>query len=117
MIDENQAKPSPEEQNLQLRGRISELEEEVARVRRALEIAETALKAHKDPMATLRHSMDEAPIGFALYTDEMRYRIVNKSLAEINGIAAEDHIGIFRALQKINVKYFRQLRPRGQLVS
>jgi PAS domain S-box-containing protein len=93
MSDETQAEPSPDEQNHQLRGRISELEEEVARVRRSLENAEMALKAYQDPIAMLRHSMDEAPIGFALYSDEMRYRVVNKSLAQMNGIPAEDHIG------------------------
>ncbi len=93
MSDETQMDSSPDEQNRQLRGRISELEEEVARVRRSLENAETALKAYKDPIAMLRHSMDEAPIGFALYTDELRYRVVNKSLAEMNGIPAEGHIG------------------------
>jgi PAS domain S-box-containing protein len=93
MSDETRAEPWPDEQNRQLRGRISELEEEVARVRRSLENAETALKAYKDPIAMLRHSMDEAPIGFALYTDEMRYRVVNKSLAQMHGIPAEDHIG------------------------
>ena len=93
MSDETQTEPSPHEQNRQLRGRISELEAELARVRRSLEVAETTLKAHQDPIAMLRHSMDQAPIGFALYTDEMRYRVVNKSLAEMNGIPAEDHIG------------------------
>ncbi len=93
MSDETQAEPSPDEQNRQLRGRVSELEEEVARLRRSLENAETALKAYKDPIAMLRHSMEEAPIGFALYSDEMRYRVVNKSLAQMNGIPAEDHIG------------------------
>src|SRR5271170_2236536 len=93
MSEETQTEPSPHEQNLQLRGRISELEAELARVRRSLEIAETTLKAHQDPIAMLRHSMDQAPIGFALYTDEMRYRVVNTTLAEMNGIPAEDHIG------------------------
>jgi two-component system cell cycle sensor histidine kinase/response regulator CckA len=92
MSDETLPAPS-DEQNRQLRTRISELEEEVARVRRSLETAETALKAHSDPIAMLRRSMDQAPIGFALYTDEMRYRVVNKCLAEMNGIPAEDHIG------------------------
>jgi two-component system cell cycle sensor histidine kinase/response regulator CckA len=93
MSDETQAEPSPDEQNRQLRARISQLEEEVARGRRSLEAADMALKAHTDPIAMLRHSMDQAPIGFALYTDELRYRVVNKFLAEMHGIPAEDHIG------------------------
>jgi len=94
MSDPTLAELSPDEQNRQLRARISELEEEVVRVRRSLETAETILNARKDdPIAMLRHSMDQAPIGFALYTDELRYRMVNKYLAEMHGIPAEDHVG------------------------
>ena len=93
MSDEIQAGPSPDEQNRELRTRVSELEEELARVHRSLETAETALKAHSDPIAMIRHSMDQAPIGFALYTDQLRYRVVNKFLAEMNGIPADEHIG------------------------
>src|SRR5271155_2578539 len=93
MSDEIQAEPSPDEQNRQLRTRVSELEQELARVQRSLETAETALAGHRDPIALIRHSMDQAPIGFALYTDELRYRVVNKCLAEMNGIPVEEHTG------------------------
>src|SRR5271154_5880474 len=93
MSDETPLEPSLNEQNGQLRARVSALEEELARVRRSLEISETALQARSDPMAMLHHAMDQAPIGFALYTDELRYRMVNKYLAEMHGIPAEDHVG------------------------
>jgi two-component system cell cycle sensor histidine kinase/response regulator CckA len=93
MSDDALPGPSADAENRQLRTRISELEEELAGVRRSLEAAETIRTAHQDPIALLRHSMDQAPIGFALYTDELRYRVVNKCLAEMNGIPAEEHIG------------------------
>jgi two-component system, cell cycle sensor histidine kinase and response regulator CckA len=115
MSDETQADPSPDEQNRQLRLRISELEEEVARVRRSLETAETVLKAHSDPIAILRHSMDQAPIGFALYTDELRYRVVNKCLAEMNGIPAPEHIG--RTVEEVVPHRAAQLREAFRQVT
>jgi two-component system, cell cycle sensor histidine kinase and response regulator CckA len=108
MSDGTPAEPSPDEQNRQLRARISELEQEVAGVRRSLETAEMTLKASQDPIAMLRHSMDQAPIGFALYTDELRYRMVNKCLAEMHGIPAEDHVG--RTVEEVVPRVAAQLR-------
>ncbi len=115
MSDETLPALSPDEQNRQLRARISELEEEVARVRRALETTETVLKAHSDPIAMIRHSMDQAPIGFALYTDELRYRVVNKCLAEMHGIPAEDHIG--RTVEEVVPHRASQLREAFRQVA
>jgi PAS domain S-box-containing protein len=40
-----------------------------------------------------------APIGLTIFDRELRYQRVNQRLAEINGIAAEDHIG--RTLREI----------------
>jgi sigma-B regulation protein RsbU (phosphoserine phosphatase) len=37
--------------------------------------------------------LDAAPIGFALLDTDLRYRYVNERLAEINGVAAADHLG------------------------
>jgi PAS domain S-box-containing protein len=34
-----------------------------------------------------------APVGLAFFDTELRYRRVNASLAEINGVAVDDHIG------------------------
>jgi two-component system cell cycle sensor histidine kinase/response regulator CckA len=115
MSDETLPALPPDEQNRQLRARISELEEEVGRVRRALETTETILKAHSDPIAMVRHSMDQAPIGFALYTDEMRYRVVNKCLADMNGIPAEDHIG--RTVEEVVPHRASQLREAYRQVA
>ena len=48
------------------------------------------LRASEDLLDTI---VTCAPVGFALFDLEMRYVRVNEALAEINGIAAEDHIG------------------------
>ena len=40
-----------------------------------------------------RALFDGAPIGLAVWDGEVRYRAINARLAEINGIAAADHIG------------------------
>jgi PAS domain S-box-containing protein len=34
-----------------------------------------------------------APVGIALLDDAMRFRLVNRPLAEMNGISADDHVG------------------------
>src|SRR5271169_5199027 len=115
MSDETLPALSPDEQNRQLRAHISELEEEVARVRRSLDTAETMLKTHRDPIALIRHSMDQAPIGFALYTDELRYRVVNKCLAEMNGIPADEHIG--RTVEEVVPRRAAQLREAFRQVT
>ena len=35
----------------------------------------------------------EAPVAFAFYDTQLRYRRINRMLAEINGISMETHIG------------------------
>lgn len=37
--------------------------------------------------------LQRAPIGFALVDEQCRYEMINETLAEINGVAVEDHIG------------------------
>jgi PAS domain S-box-containing protein len=37
--------------------------------------------------------LDRAPIGFAMVDADLRYRYVNQRLAEVNGVAAADHLG------------------------
>ena len=115
MNDESLPEPSPDEQNRQLRARVSELEEELVRARRLLENAEASLNARSEPIAMLRHSMDQAPIGFALYTDELRYQVVNKVLAEMNGLPAADHIG--RTVEEVVPHRAAQLREAFRLVN
>lgn len=44
--------------------------------------------------ALLETLLTEAPIGFAFFDVEMRYRRVNETLAEIHGISATDSLGL-----------------------
>lgn len=37
--------------------------------------------------------LDDAPVGFALLDTELRYILVNDTLAEVNGVSVADHIG------------------------
>src|ERR671933_450836 len=37
--------------------------------------------------------LDAAPVGIAFFDRDLRYIRVNRALAEINGLAAEEHVG------------------------
>ncbi|MDH6108964.1 PAS domain S-box-containing protein [Kitasatospora sp. MAP12-15] len=41
----------------------------------------------------VRQILDRASLGIAVLDPELRYRYVNRTLAEINGVAAADHLG------------------------
>ncbi len=43
--------------------------------------------------ALLSAVLSNAPIGFALVDDQYRYEIVNDTLAAINGVTADEHVG------------------------
>lgn len=47
----------------------------------------------RERFAQLQLLYDEAPLGLCFMDTELRYRRCNEKLAEINGIAAEDHLG------------------------
>ncbi|MER3423236.1 MAG: hypothetical protein C4293_08390 [Nitrospiraceae bacterium] len=59
--------------------------------------AEEALNASnaklRETSALLNMLLRKAPIGFAFFDDQLRYRVINESLAETNGIPAEAHLG------------------------
>lgn len=44
-------------------------------------------------LALLESLLKNAPVGFAFFDKEHRYIRINETLAELNGIAAQDHIG------------------------
>jgi PAS domain S-box-containing protein len=52
-----------------------------------------ATHEREQALATLNNLIASATVGIALLDAEMRFRIVNRPLAEMNGISAEDHIG------------------------
>jgi PAS domain S-box-containing protein len=43
--------------------------------------------------------MEHAPVGFALFDTDFRFRAVNQKVAEINGVSVRDHIG--RTVEKV----------------
>lgn len=47
----------------------------------------------EETLALLESLLKNAPVGFAFFDKEHRYIRINDTLAEINGIAAKDHIG------------------------
>ena len=49
--------------------------------------------ADTDETAALRALFEDAPVGLAIWDAGLRYRHVNHRLAEINGMAAEAHVG------------------------
>jgi two-component system cell cycle sensor histidine kinase/response regulator CckA len=46
-----------------------------------------------EALALLRGLTDDAPVGFAFFDCDVRYRLVNRHLAKKNGLPAEAHIG------------------------
>jgi PAS domain-containing protein len=74
--------------NRRLRLRIAELEEQLGRFHRPSENVEDS------PLVTvIRQLMADAPVGFAFLNTDFRYEVVNRRLAEMNGVPAALHIG------------------------
>jgi PAS domain S-box-containing protein len=60
---------------------------------RLLEAERGARRRAEQALAQLDAIVANAPLGVAFLDRDMRYRRVNRSLAELNGIAMEDHLG------------------------
>jgi PAS domain S-box-containing protein len=43
--------------------------------------------------SVLADLLDHAPFGFALFDEQGRYRMINRRLAAVDGVAASDHVG------------------------
>ena len=81
-----EAESARPDENQKLRSRIAELEAELARLRRS--------NPAEDPAVTvIRQLMEDAPVAFAFLNTEFRYEVVNRKLAEMNGVPAASHIG------------------------
>jgi two-component system cell cycle sensor histidine kinase/response regulator CckA len=52
-----------------------------------------AAREKDEAFAQLRALTDSAPVGFIFFDRDMRYGLVNKKLAELNGGSVEDHLG------------------------
>lgn len=65
--------------------------------------------------------LDNAPIGFAYLDRNFRYRVINRTLAQINGLPIMDHLGktmaeLFPRLNKIVYPHLRQVMAKGKPV-
>ncbi len=52
-----------------------------------------ASREKEEALALLRALTDGAPVGFAFFDREVRYRLVNKELAKNNGLSVEEFLG------------------------
>jgi PAS domain S-box-containing protein len=66
--------------------------------RSARHLAELAVQASRS-QAVLSTVLERAPIGFALFGPDLRFKVVNEALAAINGVRAADHLG--RSLHEV----------------
>lgn len=62
--------------------------------------ARTGVPALADDPDLLVLVLDAAPVGFACFDTSLRYLHVNRRLAELDGLAAEDHVG--RTAQQVS---------------
>src|SRR5689334_21411479 len=68
-----------------LRDRVAELEQEIRQ--------KTDTADDDTVLASLRRLMEDAPVGFAFLNADCRYQVVNRKLAEMNGVPAALHLG------------------------
>ena len=58
-----------------------------------LAASQRATREAEEARATLDSLVHVAPVGIALFDNQMRYRLVNEALAHIDGVAAAAHLG------------------------
>lgn len=51
------------------------------------------VRQNEETLALLNTLLDNAPVGMAFFDQNFRYVLVNKALAELNGVPVEAHIG------------------------
>jgi two-component system cell cycle sensor histidine kinase/response regulator CckA len=74
--------------------------------KRAEAVLRETVRSKEEALAQLDTLLSSAPIGFAFYTPDLVYRRINKSLAAINGLSVEQHLG----------KTLREVLPEMSLV-
>jgi PAS domain S-box-containing protein len=66
---------------------------DITKRKRAEEVLRETVRSKEEALAHLDTLLSSAPIGFAFYTPDLVYQRVNKSLAAINGLSIEEHLG------------------------
>lgn len=75
----------------------------------------------REQLAELELIYRTAPIGLALYGPDLRYQRVNEELARINGVPAEQHVGLMTRdlnpdVAKAVEAYLRRVFSRGESI-
>ncbi|NLW69418.1 MAG: PAS domain S-box protein [Bacteriovoracaceae bacterium] len=73
--------------------RIAELERHAARCGRATEDSFEDSDNASVYMTLMHEAFNASPIGLAIFDTDMRYVTINRTLADLNGKPAQDHIG------------------------
>ncbi|HUX34786.1 MAG TPA: ATP-binding protein, partial [Gemmatimonadaceae bacterium] len=96
-----------EEQAMELEQQVEELEvsntelgEALDAVRQARDRAESESYARQRNAALLSAALVSSPIGLSLLDCDLRYIQVNRAIAAVTGLAADDHVG--RTLREVN---------------
>ncbi|MDY7228258.1 sensor histidine kinase [Hyalangium rubrum] len=89
--------------------------------RAAVEQAKEEQRKSEQVRAALDTFFDAVPAGMALFDDQLRYMRINRSLAEINGLSVEAHIGhttreLFPELNPHPEGLLRQVLSTGKTV-
>ncbi|MFA5948987.1 MAG: PAS domain-containing protein [Hyphomicrobium sp.] len=66
---------------------------DMTELKRAVEEREHLAGLLNDQVQELEAIYDRAPVGLALIDNELHFKRVNRRLAEINGVSAQDHLG------------------------
>jgi PAS domain S-box-containing protein len=62
-------------------------------IARDMSVRHQAMKEKEDALALVSALTNAAPVGLAFFDCDLRYRLVNEHLADMNGISAEAHLG------------------------
>ncbi|MDQ1636792.1 MAG: two-component system, cell cycle sensor histidine kinase and response regulator CckA [Pyrinomonadaceae bacterium] len=82
--------------------------------KRAEGVLRETVRSKEEALAQLDALLSSAPIGFAFYTPDLVYQRINKSLAAINGLSVEQHLG--KTLREVLPEMSLDLEPLLQQV-
>lgn len=83
-----------EEELIKTRDNLEEqVEERTIELKKAYNSLKKSEYISNERLREIEAIYDSAPIGLCVFDTELRYKRINKRLAEINGIPAEEHIG------------------------
>ncbi|WP_255637095.1 PAS domain-containing sensor histidine kinase [Hyalangium versicolor] len=95
---------------------------DIQELRLAVEQADAERRNAEQVRAALDTFFDAVPAGMALFDEQLRYLRINRSLAEMNGLSVEGHIGhtpreLFPKLDPHPEDLFRRVLDTGETVT